>query len=307
MSINFKKRDGFEGEKIINVPQKVLKQIMAKHRCLFSLYITHIGYFPKATAHYRERRKGCEDNIFIYCTQGKGHFIIDDNQIEVKANEFLMVPATDKYLRYWADAEDPWTIYWIHFRGKDLNEFNNSLKITLNSGPIQIPFNQKALDIWDNIYTSLEMGYNIENLCNSTFCLYHFLATFVFFEKHITIVEKEKEDIIAESIKYLKSHLNEKLRVEDIAGKYNLSNSHFAGLFKKSTGMSPIDYFIHLKMQRACQLLHSSDDKVSVVAHQLGYDDQYYFSRIFKKQMGLSPEQYRLMTKKSKKNFVASA
>lgn len=293
-----KRRDGFEGEKMINVPQKLLKQAIAKHPTLFSLYITHIGYFPKALAHFRERKKGCEDNIFIYCTQGKGHFIIDDKKFEVTANEFLLVPATDKYLQYWADADDPWTIYWLHFRGRDLNEFNNSLKINLLNGPVQIPFNQKALDIWNLIYQSLETGYSIENLCNAAFCLYHFLATFVFVDKHILMEEKGGGNIVAESMLYMKSEIDKKLNVEDIAKKYNLSSSHFSSLFKKSTGMPPIDYFIHLKMQKACQLLYTSDEKIKVIALQLGYDDQYYFSRTFKKQMGMSPEQYRITTKK---------
>lgn len=293
-----KRRDGFEGERMINVPQKLLKQAITKHPALFSLYITHIGYFPKALAHFRERKKGCEDDIFIYCTQGKGHFIIDDKKFEVTANQFLLVPATDKYLKYWADANDPWTIYWLHFRGRDLNEFNNSLKINLLNGPVQIPFNQKALDIWNLIYQGLETGYSVENLCNATFCLYHFLATFVFVDKHILMEKKGEGNIVAESMLYMKSELDKKLNVEDIAKKYNFSSSHFSNLFKKSTGMPPIDYFIHLKMQKACQLLYASDEKIKVIALQLGYDDQYYFSRTFKKQMGMSPEQYRITTKK---------
>lgn len=298
MANYLKRRDGFEGEKMINVPQKLLKQAITKHPALFSLYITHIGYFPKALAHFRERKKGCEDNIFIYCTQGKGHFIIDDKKFEIKANQFLLVPATDKYLQYWADLDDPWTIYWLHFRGKDLNEFNNSLKIGLHKGPVQIPFNQKALDLWSLIYEGLETGYALENLCNASFCLHHFLATFVFVDKHILMEVKDVDDIVTASILYMKSEIDKKLSVADISTKYSLSSSHFSGLFKRSTGMPPMDYFIHLKMQKACQLLYSSDDKIKVVALQLGYDDQYYFSRIFKKQMGMSPEQYRITTKK---------
>lgn len=293
-----KRRDGFEGEKMINVPQKLLKQAIAKHPMLFPLYITHIGYFPKALSHFRERKKGCEDNIFIYCTQGKGHFIIDDKKFEITVNQYLLVPATDKYLRYWADSDDPWTIYWIHFKGKDLNEFNNSLKINLHKGPVQIPFNQKALDTWNTIYQSLEMGYSTENLCNATFCLYHFLAAFIFIDKHILTEEKDGDDMVADSILYMRSEIDGKLSVEDISGRYSLSCSHFSSLFKKSTGMSPIDYFIHLKMQKACQLLYTTDEKIKVVALQLGYDDQYYFSRTFKKQMGVSPEHYRITTKK---------
>ena len=61
--------------------------------------------------------------------------------------------------------------------------------------------------------------------------------------------------------------------------------------------MPPIDYFIHLKMQKACQLLYADGVKIKAVASDLGYDDPYYFSRIFKKYIGTSPEQYRITAK----------
>jgi AraC-like DNA-binding protein len=298
MSSLYKRRDGFQGEKLISLPQRVLKDVLRRTPALFQLFITHIGYFPKASAHYRERRKGCEDNILIYCLHGKGHFIIDNKRFEVTANQFIHVPATDRYMRYWADEEDPWTIYWIHFSGQDLHSFNNSLGITLLKGPQQIPFNQKALDIWETIYQSLEMGYSTENLCNASFCLYHFIATFSFMDKHILMDKKEGGNIIDDTILNMKSNIDQKLTVEDMARMHNLSSSHFSSLFRKATGMSPIDYFIHLKMQKACQLLYAYDTMIKIVAMDLGYDDQYYFSRIFKKYMGMSPEQYRLTSKK---------
>jgi AraC-like DNA-binding protein len=54
-----------------------------------------------------------------------------------------------------------------------------------------------------------------------------------------------------------------------------------------------MDYFIHLKIQNACKLLYLTDMTVREVSFELGYDDPYYFSRLFKKVMGISPMQYR--------------
>ncbi|HKG07412.1 MAG TPA: AraC family transcriptional regulator [Pedobacter sp.] len=298
MSNSSKRRDGFQGEKLISLPQKVLKDAVKKDPSLFQLFITHIGYFPKASAHFRERRKGCEDNILIYCLQGKGHFILGEKKFELTANQFIHVPATEQYMRYWADEGDPWTIYWIHFSGEHLHSFNDSLGISLQKGPQQIPFNQKALDIWETIYHSLEMGYSTENLCNASFCLYQFIATFSFTDKHIFAEKKEAGNVIDDAILNMKANIDRKLTVEDMANQHNLSSSHFSSLFRKGTGMSPIDYFIHLKMQKACQLLYAYDIMIKNVAMDLGYEDQYYFSRIFKKYMGVSPEQYRLTAKR---------
>lgn len=62
--------------------------------------------------------------------------------------------------------------------------------------------------------------------------------------------------------------------------------------------MSPMDYFIHLKLQKACLLLYTDDIKVKDIALLVGYDDPYYFSRLFKKYQGLSPDQYRVLRRK---------
>ena len=162
-----------------------------------------------------------------------------------------------------------------------------------------MPFNEKAIEIWQNIYQTLEMGYSTENLCSACFCLYHLIATFLFPERHINVEKNESGDIITKTILNMRNNLGKKLTVEDMAIMHTLSVSHFSNLFRKATGMPPIDYFIHLKMQKACQLLYSDGAKIKDVAFNLGYDDPYYFSRIFKKYIGSSPEQYRLTAKNS--------
>jgi len=298
MSSIFRRRDGFEGEKLISLPPGIIRDVIQKNPILFQLYITHIGYFPKAQFHYRERRKGCEDNIFIYCLQGKGHFVIGDKKFEVAANQFLLLPATETYMRYWADTDDPWTIYWIHFTGRDIDNYNQSLQITTQKGPISIPFNEKAIEIWHQIYQSLEMGYSMENLANSNMSLNYFVAQFLFPDKYLIADTDDKKDIITDSITNMRLNIGKKLTVEDMAGMHKLSCSHFSMLFRKATGMPPLDYFTHLKMQKACQLIYSNESKIKDIAVSLGYDDPYYFSRVFKKNMGQSPEQYKFSAKK---------
>jgi transcriptional regulator GlxA family with amidase domain len=102
-----------------------------------------------------------------------------------------------------------------------------------------------------------------------------------------------EEDWIERSILFMKSNLAEKLTLSGIAKEVKLSASHFSLLFRKKTGYAPMEYFIHLRIQKACQLLDSTTYRVSEISEMTGYDDQYYFSRIFKKVMGVSPVNYR--------------
>ncbi|PSL46295.1 AraC-like DNA-binding protein [Chitinophaga niastensis] len=286
-----KVRDGFEGQKLISLPNVIYKNTSASNTILNQIFITHIGYFPKAFSHFRERRKGCEDNIFIYCVQGKGWYMIDKKRYEVNPGQFFQIPATATYIKYGADQEQPWTIFWVHFSGKDMNTFNQLLNISLNDGPRDIPYNEKGLQIWNEMYSCLEMGYSKDNLNNANMCLYHFLSTFLYPEKHFP--GTAGKDMIRETIVFMREKLESRFTVDDFSVRYKLSASHFSSLFRHTTGTSPMEYFIQLKIQKSCQLLYGSNIKIKEVAASLGYDDPYYFSRLFKKLMGMSPEQYR--------------
>ena len=87
--------------------------------------------------------------------------------------------------------------------------------------------------------------------------------------------------------------LDSPLRLEDFAREAGMSVSHFSDRFRTQTGQSPMAYFIHLRMRLACRLLDLSRKPVKTVALEVGYRDPYYFSRLFKKSMGHSPEKYR--------------
>ena len=297
--ISNKKRDGFAGELLISIPQNVLAGAIQKGQILpHQLYVSHIGYFPKALYHYCQRPQGCVDNILFYCVQGKGYYTLDGHTFTLNPNQYVIVPATDKPLVYWSDTEDPWSIYWVHFTSDALQAFNRAYHIVPEQGPQYIPHNEKGIRIWEEMYENLSRGYSPENLMNTNLCLYHLIATCVFSQQQNQNSSSPEKAIIRETIDYMKNNLDKTIRIEDFADLNKYSVSHFSKLFRLTTGMSPIEYFIHLKMQKACQLLYTEDSRVKQIAALLGYDDPYYFSRLFKKYMNTSPETYRKSVRK---------
>ena len=297
--ISNKKRDGFAGELLISIPQNVLAGAIQKGQILpHQLYVSHIGYFPKALYHYCQRPQGCVYNILFYCVQGKGYYTLDGHTSTLNPNQYVIVPATDKPLVYWSDTEDPWSIYWVHFTSDALQAFNRAYHIVPEQGPQYIPHNEKGIRIWEEMYENLSRGYSPENLMNTNLCLYHLIATFVFSQQQNQNSSSPEKAIIRETIDYMKNNLDKTIRIEDFADLNKYSVSHFSKLFRLTTGMSPIEYFIHLKMQKACQLLYTEDSRVKQIAALLGYDDPYYFSRLFKKYMNTSPETYRKSVRK---------
>ncbi|MDQ6473030.1 AraC family transcriptional regulator [Flavobacterium sp. LHD-80] len=288
-----KQHDEFRKEKLISLPNNVWQKAIKENPVLSHLYITHIGYFPKATYYYREQKKGCTDNILIYCVRGKGWHSVNNKRFEISPNQFFIIPATNEHIIYGADEHDPWTIYWVHFSSREIDVFNKSFNIGLFDGPRQIACNEKGIELWHTMYQSLEMGYGKENITKANLCLYHFISSFLYPDVNVNEKKQDEKDFISNTITYMRNNFAGKLTLEDLALINNLSPSHFSLLFKKSTGMAPLDYFIHLKLQHACLLLITSEVKVKIIAADLGYDDPYYFSRLFKKHMKVSPLQYR--------------
>lgn len=95
----------------------------------------------------------------------------------------------------------------------------------------------------------------------------------------------------------ISNDITEALYLTDLAGYCDLSVSHFSLVFRQTTGRSPLDYLIHLRIQRACNLLDLSGLKVKEVAARVGFEDVFYFSRVFRRVMGLSPSAYRKVKK----------
>lgn len=93
----------------------------------------------------------------------------------------------------------------------------------------------------------------------------------------------------------MRDHLQENLTLTRIAREAGLSESYLNAVFKECVKCSPMDYYINMKMDKACYLLCNTDMHIYQVAQYLGYDNQYYFSRAFKKVLGVPPKKYKEM------------
>jgi AraC-like DNA-binding protein len=98
---------------------------------------------------------------------------------------------------------------------------------------------------------------------------------------------------LAGSFEYMRAHLNQPLRISTLCNLAGLSSSRFFELFKTATGDTPLNWFTRLRMNWASDLLVNSSWQVKQVAIQVGYEDSFYFSRVFTSVHGVSPSEYR--------------
>ena len=190
-----------------------------------------------------------------------------------------------------ADEGDPWTIYWLHFQGKLRDQFLPSHPVPVTISPNEYSRLQDRLRLFEEIYSSFSMGYIKEYMIYSSMCLYNFLASFIYLEqfRHIMIPSQKEYPFTARVIHYMRENIQQNLTLKELASYFKYSPSHFSG----ETGVSPMNYFIRLKIQKACEYIELTNMKLNEIATHLGFEDAAYFSRTFTKVMGCSPSVYR--------------
>ena len=286
-----KKRVGFEGQRLIILPG-VIVDILAKHPITKQVFITGIGYFPKAMNHYVEQKAGIGQHILIYCVEGNGWIELDNKKTNICPSQLIIIPAGTPH-KYGSSENDPWTIYWFHFSGEISGNIVNLIIEKTRKYQPNIGFSENRIKLFEEMYTNLERGYIMDNLLHVNMTFYHFLSSTIYEEKFNFKGSNTEKDRIDLLIEYVQNNLGVALKLEDLALHTNLSISQFSTVFKSRTGYSPIEYVNHLKVQKACQQLLLTEYTVKQIAYNIGIEDPYYFSRMFSKLMGVSPNSYR--------------
>ena len=117
-------------------------------------------------------------------------------------------------------------------------------------------------------------------------------------ETAVGAVENESAfSLLSQGVEYLAEHLHENVSVPTLADKCGISEAYFRRLFHKRFGLSPVEYKEELRMERAYRYLRYSEATVREIAEVLGYDDPTYFIKRFKKKTGVTPLQFRKISK----------
>jgi AraC-like DNA-binding protein len=259
---------------------------------LKQLLPTDAGYYPKAKGHVCVRERGCPEAIFIYCAEGNGWCEIAGRRHEVTRNQLLVVPASTPHV-YGAEKKAPWTIHWFHAVGSNVPIYLDRLGVTREKPVVPLGGGVQLFSLFEDVLEGLEHGFTITHLIYAAHSLTHLMGLILRHKDEFGYGETTVRERVAKSIEFMKSHLNEPLKVATLAALVNLSRSHYTTLFKRVTGYAPLSYLNHLRMQRAVQLLNTTDLSIKRISDQLGFSDQFYFSRAFRKMHNHSPSEHR--------------
>ncbi|SFD17112.1 AraC family transcriptional regulator [Algibacter pectinivorans] len=289
-------KEGFLGQKMVAFPKPILEQIK-NNPISKNFYISDLGYYPVANHHFRSRKKGSKEFIFIYCTKGKGEIIINNKKTLITPNSFFIIPKKTKH-EYKADDTNPWSIYWFHFNGPFGKEIYNRYSKTDSNNYKNISFSKSIIDQFNKIFDLFNNNYLLNHIEYANLLSLNFISSFVYYDFQ-SISNTQQNKNLVDSVKdYLLNNLDKNFTLDELASKFNYSKSYLHSKFKLNTGYPVLVFFKLKKVQKACEYLSYTDLSIKEISYQIGFNDPLYFSRIFKSFMGKSPRNYKQSQRK---------
>ena len=211
---------------------------------------------------------------------------------EVSAGD-LFFARPSQLIRYTADEHQPWEYSWVGFNGACAHKLAAQLPFTDDS-PVH-----RAQDP-DAMRTALASqvrpptcGLQPQDEAAMVGYLYLFIAALM----KETIAGKphtasSSSQYVLNAIKYIQFNYSHDISIDDVAKSVGVSRSHLYRVFMLNVGKSPIDYLTEYRINEACKLLRAGNLSIAEVAVSVGFFDQFYFSRVFKRAKGVPPSKY---------------
>lgn len=272
------------------VPHFMLERLEC-HPLTRGLYPRAMGYYPEARGHRVERQHHA-DHLLLYCAGGRGMLRVNRRQYPVGRGDLMMLPR-DVLHAYASSGREPWTLYWVHFDGTEVDAFWEHMNFLPERAVRHIGSAPKIIDDFQTLLEVRDTGFREGFFIHAANHLRQMLGMFgLMISTHLRPAADDGFDL--ESIHaVMHEKLHGHLDLATLAEVAGMSRHGFCRRYKAETGNSPYQHFLHLKMERACYLLDISHQTVADIAESLGYEDAYYFSRLFRKVMGVSPSGYR--------------
>ena len=278
-----------ENDKRNSVPKDLLKK-GAHDPLTKDLFPLWTGVYHYAKGHHVKRVMS-DDDLLIYCINGMGKLIFRSQEYTIQAGDLLHLPANEAH-EYYPESNRPWGFYWITYNGQEKEAFNKLLPKSNTTPFIYIGLEAaisreftKIVDLWNNPFT------HISFFQASCYLKALFAKLSNYHAPHLSI--RGKHFPIESIYQYFEEHLHQQLQLNDLAKHFHLSSFYFNKRYKEIVGIAPIAHFIQMKIKKACHLLDRTECSIAEIAHSIGYEDPFYFSRLFKKNMDCSPTAYR--------------
>ncbi len=257
------------------------------------LYLVHCGY-QQCSPNYTYNHKIPNEYHIHFVLNGKGSLTIDNKTYKIKKDNIFLIPK-DIPISYNADSNEPWEYIWVTFDGEKSSDYLDYAGLTKDNPVIisaiptatYLPLIKKILDT--NVLT-------IANEIKRVGILYEVLSTLIGAQcsttKNGKCYDYPSETYIDHALQYISLNYDH-IKINDIATYIGINRSYLTIIFKEKLEVSPQEYLINYRMRKAAELIKSTNLSIQDISTQIGYDNPYNFSKMFKRVYGLSPKNYR--------------
>lgn len=283
--------EGFPGQRLVIVPPaivlKATRQVVTRDLC-----VTHIGTFVAAGGHFVERPHGTSQHILIACLSGKGRCHLLGREWSITPGNLLFLPPRKHHI-YAADSKSPWTIFWIHFRGLRAPDHLENLGVSEERPVFSFGEPDALSDAFEDTFRHVTHGFGEAAMVGLATAFTRLLGLAKVHQRGAGKRSLKAEGRLLKTLTLVRENPARSWTLDDMAREAGLSVPHFTELCRRQTGMPPMGYLIRLRLQRAMDLLQHGRHNVAETALAVGYDDPFYFSRLFRKHMGIPPSACR--------------
>ena len=229
---------------------------------------------------------GREDYYVLYVERGELEVFLNGSAYTARSGSTVIFPPHYPY-QYTFAGNDPISYLWAHFTGSYAERFLSECGFGELPCLLHLDANIKIVSGFEKLFDiyraheplqqqKLACGLEDILLCMAT-----------------SLRQADGSRDLTKSLGYIHAFYSKDIRIPDLAKMESLSNSRYITVFKQRMGMTPSEYIIHLRLNVACDLLKNRDVSVKEAAARVGYDNPHFFSKIFKKKMGVAPQTYK--------------
>jgi len=233
-------------------------------------------------------KNGRNDFYLMYLCRGKLKIYYGEKKCILKSGQVIIFPPHTPVM-YENISDDRIDYRWIHFTGNKAEKLINDAQLPL-SMPIEVSVDEKIISEFQSLFNE----YIDRDFLFETTSVAKFINIISLFGRAATHLNTDHSSAsLKNALKYIDENYTKEIDIKELAKQEHISYAYFRTIFKKKTGTSPNQYIIMLRLRNASILLKQTELSIKEIAGSVGFSDQMYFSRIFKKRFGMTPKEFR--------------